>query len=205
VTKPRRVKPKTNEAWSAETMAALTRRARQEFARNGYAGASVEAIAAEVGLTKGAVYYHFQSKAGLFEVVLRDVQQAIVQRIEERASAFANPAQSVIAGCEAFVDVALDDELRQIALVDGPAVLGWSKWRAIDGEHGLGSLKAALHASEKAESLGLIDSDALAHLISGALNEAVFLVVDAEDRQAARARLEPTLRAFLTALIPTNE
>ena len=201
MTQRRRVEPRTNEAWSAQTIAALTRRARQEFARSGYAGTSVEAIAAEVGLTKGAIYYHFGSKAGLFEVVLRDAQRDIVQRIEQRASAVADPARSVIAGCEAFVDVALDDELRQIALVDGPAVLGWSKWRAIDGEHGLGSLKAGLRACEKGKALGPLDLDALAHLISGALNEAVFLVVDSDDRRAAHARLKPTLRAFLTALI----
>jgi len=200
----RRPEPRTNEACSAETVATLTRRARQEFARSGYAGTSVEAIAAEVGLTKGAVYYHFGSKAGVFEVVLRDVQRDIVQRIEQRASAVADPARSVIAGCEAFVDVALDDELRQIALVDGPAVLGWSKWRAIDGEYGLGSLKAGLRACGK-QALGPIEVDALAHLISGALNEAVFFVVEAEDRQAAHARLGPTLRAFLTALIATAD
>jgi len=43
----------------------------------------------------------------------------------------------------------LDDALRQIALADGPRILGWSTWRA-----------------------SRADPDALAHLISGALKTA---------------------------------
>ncbi len=52
------------------------------FARNGYAGASLEAIAAGAGVTKGGVYFHFAGKEELFFAVLdhwqlhrrRDVQ-----------------------------------------------------------------------------------------------------------------------------------
>lgn len=182
-------------------MRSLTRRARREFARTGYAATSVERIAHEAGLTKGAVYYHFGSKEGLFEAVLRDAQRDIVQRIEARAQASAGAAAAVTEGCQAFLDIALDDELRQIALIDGPSVLGWSRWRAIDGEFGLGSLKEGLRACRHAGGLGRTDPDALAHLISGALNEAVFMVAESNDRQAAYARLSTTVNAFLRLLV----
>lgn len=55
------------------------------FARSGYRGATLDEIAAEARVTKGAVYWHFRDKADLFESVIReracvlvaDVMQAI--------------------------------------------------------------------------------------------------------------------------------
>ncbi|HBQ17539.1 MAG TPA: TetR family transcriptional regulator, partial [Myxococcales bacterium] len=101
---------RTNAEWSEATTGALVRRAREAFGEAGYAAASVEQIAEEAGLTKGAVYYHYRSKRGLFEAVFRDVSREIVTRIEERADAAPDPWEAVAAGCEAFLDVALDDE-----------------------------------------------------------------------------------------------
>lgn len=195
-----RRRPRTNAEWSAETIDNLTRLARREFARHGYEGASVERIAEQAGLTKGAVYYHFGSKEGLFEVVLRDIQRQLVQRIEARASHHADPLRAVQEGCDVFLEVADDDEFRRIAIIDGPAVLGWSAWRAIDGEHGLGSLKRGLYACRDAGTFASTDLDVemMAHLLSGALNEAVFLV--AESANPAQA-LKAAKRSFASMLI----
>jgi AcrR family transcriptional regulator len=193
--------PRTNEEWSRATIDALIRRARREFAEAGYDGASVERIAEEAELTKGSVYYHFRNKAGLFEAVLRDVQREIVERIEKRAVAASDPREAVVAGCEAFLEVALDDELRQIALADGPRVLGWSQWRAIDAEFGLGSLKDGLRACKRTGALARVDVDTLAHLISGALNEAAFLVAESNARNEAHASAARTVRWFVRSLL----
>ncbi|WP_435298957.1 ScbR family autoregulator-binding transcription factor [Timonella sp. A28] len=47
------------------TQAAILDVAAQEFDRRGYADVSLSDIAAKVGVTKGAVYFHFPSKAAL--------------------------------------------------------------------------------------------------------------------------------------------
>ncbi|SDW84290.1 transcriptional regulator, TetR family [Albimonas donghaensis] len=60
---PRRL---TRDAARARTRAALLDSAGRVFARAGYAGASVEAIAEEAGYSKGAVYSNFASKEALF-------------------------------------------------------------------------------------------------------------------------------------------
>lgn len=54
----------------ARTFAALVRAATRAFATLGYEGGSLDAIAASVGLSKGAVYTHFQTKLELFLVVV---------------------------------------------------------------------------------------------------------------------------------------
>ncbi len=194
-------RPRTNADWSRATTDTLRRRARAEFAARGYADASLERIAKRAGVTKGAVYYHFRSKEGLFEAVFRDVEREIVERIETRAAAAADPVEAVVAGCLAFLDIAVDDALRQIALVDGPLVLGWSRWRVIDGEFGLGSLKEGLRAGQRAGWLRDVDPDVLAHLISGAVNEGVFLIAESDDRVRAYDALARTLTTSLRRLM----
>jgi len=64
----------------ARTRAALLRAAALAFANRGYDGASIEAIAASVGLSKGAVYAHFPSKLELY----LDVVTALLEQAEWR-------------------------------------------------------------------------------------------------------------------------
>jgi len=53
----------------ARTFAALVEAAAAAFARSGYDGVSLDAIATAAGLSKGAVYTHFQTKLDLFLTV----------------------------------------------------------------------------------------------------------------------------------------
>jgi AcrR family transcriptional regulator len=62
----------SREEKKAVTRARLVAAAATVFARLGFAGASLEDIADEAGLTKGAVYSNFESKDDLIKAVLRD-------------------------------------------------------------------------------------------------------------------------------------
>ena len=54
------------------------------------------------------------------------------------------------AGIAAFLDECAEPELRQIALHDAPAVLGWERWREIGAANGLGLIEASLGAAIEA-------------------------------------------------------
>ena len=58
---------------SEATRQRLLRAAFREFHRNGFRGADLERILREAGVTKGALYYHFQSKKGLGYSVVEEV------------------------------------------------------------------------------------------------------------------------------------
>jgi len=62
--------PLTRAEQQARTRTALVASARRVFGREGFHGARLEVIAYEAGLTKGAVYSNFESKADLFLAVL---------------------------------------------------------------------------------------------------------------------------------------
>ncbi len=55
-----------------ETRQRILDAARQVFARRGYGEATVEEIAAEAGVSNGALYHHFSSKEELFRAILEN-------------------------------------------------------------------------------------------------------------------------------------
>jgi AcrR family transcriptional regulator len=71
----------------ARTRAALLRAASSAFANRGYDGSSIEAIAASVGLSKGAVYAHFPSKLDLYLEVLSELLDQAEWRLERVVTA----------------------------------------------------------------------------------------------------------------------
>jgi AcrR family transcriptional regulator len=65
----------TRRARSEERRRRILEAARACFGRNGYAGATVEAIAAEAGVSNGLLYQFFRSKDHLLRVVLEELIQ----------------------------------------------------------------------------------------------------------------------------------
>lgn len=55
----------------------------RHFARNGYEGASLADIAAEVGIKKPSIYNHFKGKDDLFMAVYQDAAKRELQFVEE--------------------------------------------------------------------------------------------------------------------------
>ena len=58
----------------AATRAALLSAARPLFAERGYEAVSSEEIVAAAGVTRGALYHHFDGKRGLFAAVFEEVE-----------------------------------------------------------------------------------------------------------------------------------
>lgn len=73
----------TREQSRQETRARLLDAARETFALHGFAGASVDRIAAHAGYSKGAVYSNFESKEALFLQLLRDHMAEEIAQLRE--------------------------------------------------------------------------------------------------------------------------
>lgn len=69
------------------TRAALLESAALVFARRGYDGASISEICSEAGLTSGAIYAHYSSKAELFVATLKAYGQRDLDRVVGRSGA----------------------------------------------------------------------------------------------------------------------
>jgi len=69
--------------------------AQAEFAKRGFAGASVDKIAAAAHVNKAMIYYHFSSKAALYREILRDMFQAVGRRARAVAESNEPPADKI--------------------------------------------------------------------------------------------------------------
>ncbi|WP_055696330.1 TetR/AcrR family transcriptional regulator [Streptomyces prasinopilosus] len=164
-----------------QTRQALVRESRRLFSTLGYGSVGLSEIVHAAGVTKGALYHHFSSKADLFRAVLEQVQQEVAERIAETADAREDTWEQLVSGCRAFLTVSTDPTIQRIMLVDGPAVLGWSEWRAMNettsGRHlaqVLGDLiDEGVFAAQRVEPL--------THLLSGAMNEAALWLATSTD------------------------
>jgi hypothetical protein len=94
--------------------------------------------------------------------------------------------------------------VQRIVLLDAPVVLGWEQWRAVDAAHGLGLLKDGLRGAMAAGDLAEQPVDPLAHLLSGAMNEAGMWIARAADPDRARQEADDALRALLGVLRVTH-
>jgi AcrR family transcriptional regulator len=170
------------------------------FASRGYAEVGTEEIVARAQVTRGALYHHFEDKRDLFRAVHERVEEDMVGRIAAEMGGVTDPWDVLTTGTRAFLAACRDPAVKQIALTDAPAVLGWTEWREIDERYGLGLMKSALGAAMDQGVLRRAPLDTLSHLMLGALSEAAFVVTNASDPSAARDEAEEALLELLRGL-----
>jgi hypothetical protein len=120
------------------------------------------------------------------------------------AEAHDDPWAQLTAGCRAFLTAGTDPDVQRIMLVDGPAVLGWSEWRAMDEAASARHLAEALAALIDQGVVAAQPVEPLARLLSGAMNEAALWLATSDDpgdldrTWVALSRLLESLRTFET-------
>lgn len=181
----------------AETARHLIHVGHRLFSEFGYHGVAAETIVAAAGLSRGALYHHFDGKQGLFEAVFIDCERQIVERVVKAASGKEASRDQLVAGSLAFLSACADPDLRRVVIEDAPAVLGWPKWRQIDADHGLSLLRNAIEGLEAEGQLAGYSVEALVYLLSGAMNELAMWVAKSDKPRAALKSAELTLTALL--------
>ena len=187
---------------TAQTRAALIAAARCLFGAEGFAEVGAERITREAGMTRGALYHQFASKADLFAAVLDQVEAEIAERVAGAVAGF-DPADTtgmLLAGADAWLDASSEPDLQRIVLLDGPSVLGWDRWREICLRHTVGLIAALLQDGINRGSLPPQPVRALTHVLVGAVDEAALYIAQAQDGAAARADMDLVIRRLTLAL-----
>jgi AcrR family transcriptional regulator len=185
----------------ASTRGALIAAGRRLFARHGFDAVAAEDVVAAAGVTRGALYHHFEGKRGLFDAVFEDVERELVESFPLDELTGADAFGVVIESIDPFLRLSLTSDVQRIALIDGPAVLGWERWHEIEAEYGLGLIEAAMQAAADAGQLrDDVSIPELAVAFLGALIETALQLARAPDPEVARARASATLRAMIEGL-----
>ena len=198
------VKPMTERRTQAQrreaTRTALLEAGRRLFAERGFEDVGSEEIAAAAGVTRGALYHHFDGKRGLFAAVFEGIEAELVASFDFTGLHGDDPLGVLLAAVDQFLELSLESEVQRIALLDGPAVLGWETWHEIEERHGLGLIEGALTAAAEAGQIRELPIPELALMLLGALIEAALQLARAEDQAAAKERAGAALRALLEGL-----
>ena len=125
------------ELYSEATREALLEEATRLFTERGYAGTSLEDVATASQVTRGAVYHHFAGKQALFEAVLDLTETRAVARITAAATP-ADPWEAALAALDAFLDQCCDPVYARLVWLEGPAALGWHRWRECEEKYAFG-------------------------------------------------------------------
>jgi len=128
----------------ALTAQALRRSARRLFAHSGFGHVSVDDVAADAGVTRGAFYHHFASKERLFEVIFDEVARSLANRVRRAAAAHRDPLEQLRAGSRTFIDLAAHDPESRIVLLEAPAALGLDRYHELDEKHFLGLVRSSI-------------------------------------------------------------
>jgi AcrR family transcriptional regulator len=183
-----------------KTRAAIIKAAKRIFGERGFTKTTMDEIAAGARVAKGAVYHHFPTKEAVFEAVFDQVALELVSDLDGVARAENDPLAAMAAGTLGYFSACAKGATGQIILRDGPAVLGWERWREIDARHFGGKFPLALAAAMDAGLIARQPIEPLARLLLGAVTEAAVVCSKAQDIGNAGADYARAFRSLLDAL-----
>lgn len=184
---------------SEATTRALVESARDLFATEGYWDTQLDDVVRAAGVTKGALYHHFQGKADLFRAVFEHEQRRLAKIVSDAYHREGDPWKGFSAGCRGLLEAQLDPGVQRITLLDAPSVLGWEEMRGIGSRYCLQLVKKGLEAAIAAGEIAPRPIEPIAHLVVGAVCEGSMMVARADDQPAAAKRLLAELRILLDA------
>jgi len=188
---------RSNRERSDATRTAILDAARALFIESGYAETPTPDIVAAAGLTRGALYHHFQDKKALFRALIEREAREVARSIERSTVEGLSPREALLAGAASYFDAMAVPGRVRLLLLDGPAVLGVSEMATIDAAHGGRTLEEGLVAAMAPQGLEKKAIKAMAFLLSAAFDRAALEI----DAGAARADYAYAIDRLIDRLI----
>lgn len=181
------------------TRLALISAARRLFIEKGYADTATPDIVAAAGVTRGALYHHFEDKKALFRAVIEQEAMAVASDIDRGAAPVATPREALMSGASAYFAAMAVEGRARLILLESPAVLGVERTAEIDRDNAEDRLRAGvsdyLGAAASADEVR-----ALTNLLSSAFDRAVLEI----ERGGKPSLYEAAIARLIDGLIPRS-
>ena len=174
--------------------------AKELFAEKGYANTALEEVVHEAGVTRGALYHHFNSKKDLFEAVLEEVLTDIYVQIMKASRSCKDPWDKLLISSSTFLKASTHPVTKQIFIIDASGVLGVDGLRKIDENYSIAAMRGIL--LELMESYGLfsINIDVLVEAIYGATQQCAIWVAGEKNSKKALSAANSTMELLYSSL-----
>ena len=187
---------RSNKERTEATRLALIEAARRLFVDKGYAETATPDIVAEAGVTRGALYHHFEDKKALFRATLEREAEAVAAHIDAVSIPARSPREALLLGASAYFDAMAEPGRTRLLLLEAPAVLGFESVGAIDRQNAEGTLEAGL-----AELLGSRAQAAKVRALTDLLSAAFDRAAIAIEAGAQRENYESAIADLLDGLV----
>ncbi|MEO5851329.1 MAG: TetR/AcrR family transcriptional regulator [Nocardioides sp.] len=190
------------QQYSVSTRRTLVEVAETLFTEHGYAATSLDAIVAGARVTKGALYHHFSGKQALFEAVFARVEDEAAASIQRTLDGHDDPWEQATAGLRSFLDVVRQPTYRRIVIQEGPAVLGYERFREQEERSTFANVREIVGAVLSTADRD-VDEETVAtfsRIFFGAMSSAGESVSTSDDPAAAGARVEAAIGFILAGL-----
>jgi AcrR family transcriptional regulator len=165
---------RSNAERSASTRKRVLEAAKTLFIAKGYAATGTPEIVAQAGVTRGALYHHFEDKRALYLALVEAESAAVAAEIEDAGAAADAPIAMLHTGASAYLRAMQKEGRTRLLLIEAPSVLGFETVDAIDARHGRRTLLEGLEAVMRpSPGSSLI---AVANVLSAAFDRAAIAI-----------------------------
>jgi AcrR family transcriptional regulator len=188
--------------YSSATRRALIDVAARLFTEQGYAGTSLDAIVGGARVTKGALYHHFTGKQAVFEAVFEKVEDDASAKIKRALRRSRDPWEKATIGLRTFLDVVQDRSYQRVVIQEGPAVLGYERFREQEERSSYGLVQDMVRMVLSASTWEITEemTETFSRIFFGAMSAAGEAVTAAPDPKAAVARVEAAIGFILDGM-----
>lgn len=194
------------DQFSEATRAALLEAATRRFAELGFAGTSLEDVAADIRATRGAVYHHFSSKKALFEAVFEKLECEAVDQSRSAGARGKNAWERALLALDAFLEVCTDPVYGRVVWQEAPIALGWAHFTELENEFAFGLIEeylGALMAEGSVDQLPLDTTARIAFSMLGAAGQGLSVAKE-EDKNRLRDEYRTVIGRLLLGLVATR-
>lgn len=188
--------------YSASTKRALVEEATRLFTSQGYAATSLDAIVTSARVTKGALYHHFSGKQAVFEAVFEKIETDAVARVRKALRGSRDPWDKALIGLRAFLDIVQDAGYQRVVIQEGPAVLGYERFREQEERSSFGLVQEMVKAvlEDSSYDIGPEMLETFSRIFFGALSAAGESVSTASNPKVAVAQVEIAIGFILAGM-----
>jgi AcrR family transcriptional regulator len=178
----------SNQERSDATRAALIAAARQLFVDKGYADTGTPEIVAATGVTRGALYHHFNDKADLFLAVARQAAEEVSDEISREFTRQRSPLDALILGARRYFAAMSENGRSRLLLLDAPSILNPAQLLERSDLAGAKELRLGLE-SVLPPTGTKIPLDELTAIVSSAFDRAALAIANGESERRYKAAI----------------
>lgn len=167
---------RTNRERAETTRALLISAARKLFVEKSYSATATPEIVEAAGVTRGAMYHHFEDKQALFRAVVEQEAAAVATEIETASNQYPSAMEALVTGTKAYLHSMSVPGRTRLMLLDGPAVLGRETMDSIDDRNGNRTLREGLDQAMGAGEIKKLPLQALTSILGAAFDRAALAI-----------------------------